>query len=163
MRFSLLTSQDCDTAFKNGATVAPGGLADCNMLCNGNSSEYCGAGNRLNVYKLGYGGSSSTVSSVPISTSATLSTTPSSSLSSTVLTTSSVIAATATPTLGVKPTVESYSALGCYTEATNGRALTGAAYYENNLMTLEYCANKCTGYTYWGVEYGQDCKTPVSD
>jgi hypothetical protein len=48
--------------------LAPGGTSDCNMLCAGNSSEYCGAGNRLDVYKQGYLGSGSTVSSVTVST-----------------------------------------------------------------------------------------------
>lgn len=34
----------CGNAISNGALVAPGGISECNMLCNGNSSEYCGAG-----------------------------------------------------------------------------------------------------------------------
>ena len=59
---------DCGNTLKNNAVIAPGGLSDCNMLCKGNSSEYCGAGNRLDVYKQGYLGSGSSVSSVTVST-----------------------------------------------------------------------------------------------
>lgn len=39
----------CGNTISNGGAPATG----CNMLCNGNSSEYCGAGNRLNVYTRG--------------------------------------------------------------------------------------------------------------
>lgn len=59
---------DCGNAFANSPTLAPGGTSECNMLCKGNSSEFCGAGNRLNVYKQAYVGSGSTVSSVTVST-----------------------------------------------------------------------------------------------
>ncbi|KAI0808290.1 hypothetical protein C8Q74DRAFT_1189458 [Fomes fomentarius] len=38
----------CDTAIQNGGAPTP--LADCSMACSGNSSEFCGGPNRLNVY-----------------------------------------------------------------------------------------------------------------
>ncbi|KAI0364868.1 galactose oxidase [Pilatotrama ljubarskyi] len=38
----------CDTAIDNGGAPTP--LTDCNMACSGNSSEFCGGPNRLNVY-----------------------------------------------------------------------------------------------------------------
>jgi hypothetical protein len=47
--------------------------------------------------------------------------------------------------------------MGCYTEATNMRALTGAVSYDYTAMTLEECLAACTGFTYWGVEYGGEC------
>ena len=43
----------CGNEFSNGGAPAPDGLAGCNMVCNGNSSEYCGGSNRLDVYGLG--------------------------------------------------------------------------------------------------------------
>ncbi|ETN45954.1 uncharacterized protein HMPREF1541_00136 [Cyphellophora europaea CBS 101466] len=43
----------CGNTFSNGGAPAPDGLAGCNMICNGNSSEYCGGPNRLDVYVLG--------------------------------------------------------------------------------------------------------------
>lgn len=39
----------CGTALPQTSLEAPQG--DCNMLCSGNSTEYCGSGNRLSVYK----------------------------------------------------------------------------------------------------------------
>ena len=43
----------CGNGFSNGGALAPDGLTGCNMVCNGNSSEFCGGPNRLNVYGLG--------------------------------------------------------------------------------------------------------------
>jgi hypothetical protein len=43
----------CGNSISNGGGPAPDGLTGCNMVCNGNSSEYCGGPNRLDVY--GYG------------------------------------------------------------------------------------------------------------
>ena len=39
----------CGQVISNGGAPATG----CNMVCNGNSSEFCGAGGRLNVYTRG--------------------------------------------------------------------------------------------------------------
>ncbi|KAE8446083.1 hypothetical protein EG329_012591 [Mollisiaceae sp. DMI_Dod_QoI] len=41
----------CDNATSNGATFAPNGLTACNLLCKGNSSEFCGGHMALDVYK----------------------------------------------------------------------------------------------------------------
>ncbi|KAJ7583869.1 hypothetical protein C8J56DRAFT_1054387 [Mycena floridula] len=38
----------CDTVISNGGAPMP--LTDCSMLCSGNSSEFCGGPNRLNLY-----------------------------------------------------------------------------------------------------------------
>jgi hypothetical protein len=43
----------CGNSFSNGGAPAPDGTVGCNMLCNGNTTEYCGGPNRLNVYGLG--------------------------------------------------------------------------------------------------------------
>jgi len=53
------------------------------------------------------------------------------------------------------PTI-SYARKGCYIEATGQRALSGNSYF-NDLMTVEVCATACTGYTWFGVEYGREC------
>jgi hypothetical protein len=50
--------------------------------------------------------------------------------------------------------VAGYTFQGCYTEATNIRALSSASFYDYPAMTLEECAADCAGYTYFGVEYG---------
>ncbi|KAF8860303.1 copper radical oxidase [Acephala macrosclerotiorum] len=65
--------------------------------------------------------------------------------------------ATAIPTLGIKPTVKAYSFVGCYTEGTGVRALSGTAFFDYIAMTLEECAFACNGYTYFGVEYAGEC------
>lgn len=38
----------CGSSIEAGG--APTSASDCNMVCTGNSSEYCGGPNRLNVY-----------------------------------------------------------------------------------------------------------------
>lgn len=53
---------DCGNEFANEPTLAPEGLAGCSQTCLGNNTEFCGAGNRLDVYKLDYIGVSSTIS-----------------------------------------------------------------------------------------------------
>jgi hypothetical protein len=58
--FFLMVPIDCGNSLQNAGVVALEGLTGCNGLCLGNSSEYCGAGNRLDVYKLGYTGVSTT-------------------------------------------------------------------------------------------------------
>jgi hypothetical protein len=39
---------DCGDLISHGSTNVP--LSDCNFQCTGDSSEICGAGNRLNMY-----------------------------------------------------------------------------------------------------------------
>ncbi|KAL8654045.1 MAG: hypothetical protein Q9226_003590 [Calogaya cf. arnoldii] len=70
--------------------------------------------------------------------------------SSTVSTSSSSSLPTSTPTSG------SYSAKGCYTEATNRRALVGKTYYDD-AMTIDKCFSACTGFDYFGLEYYREC------
>lgn len=43
---------DCGKTFSNGAEKAPDN-SGCNMVCNGNSTEYCGGPGALNVYSYG--------------------------------------------------------------------------------------------------------------
>ncbi|KAL8671645.1 MAG: hypothetical protein Q9168_003851 [Polycauliona sp. 1 TL-2023] len=49
-----------------------------------------------------------------------------------------------------------YTPKGCYTEASNGRALTGNAYFDDQ-MTVEKCAAACAKFSLFGVEYGREC------
>ncbi|KAL8950733.1 MAG: hypothetical protein Q9183_007508, partial [Haloplaca sp. 2 TL-2023] len=62
---------------------------------------------------------------------------------------------------------------GCYTDSASKRVLTGRATASRE-MTQQACANYCSGWTYWGVEYGSQCycgnafsnpttSTPASD
>jgi hypothetical protein len=55
-----------------------------------------------------------------------------------------------------------WSNIGCYTEATNSRALTGSSYTSSTNMTGESCLAFCAGYTYAGVEYAQEVSGHIS-
>lgn len=50
--------------------------------------------------------------------------------------------------------ITDYTYEGCRTEATEGRALNGSAYYDD-FMTIQKCAVACSQFTYFGVEYGR--------
>ncbi|KAJ3472994.1 hypothetical protein NLG97_g10585 [Lecanicillium saksenae] len=142
----------CGNAFTAGSVPAP--IGDCNMLCNDNATEYCGAGSRLNVYQLGGTTSSSTTTTV-LSTSST-SVGPTNTVTTPTTTTST---STPTPTGPArKPVVKNvWKAQGCWTEITNGpRALSSSSYADDS-MTLESCATFCANFNYFGVEYGREC------
>lgn len=55
-----------------------------------------------------------------------------------------------------KAVVGLYNFKGCYTEGTGVRALSDKS-TSNNTMTSEFCASYCTGYNYFGIEYGSEC------
>lgn len=125
----------CGNTFANGGTMAPptaDGLSGCSMQCNGNLSEYCGGGNRLDVYNF-----NNTI------------------LTSTISATQSGTSPTQTPV--IKPTVGPYTYYGCQTEGNGTRALSSAA-MASDTMTLEVCENFCQNFNYWGCEYGRECK-----
>ncbi|TQV95128.1 Pyrrolo-quinoline quinone [Cordyceps javanica] len=157
----------CGNAFAAGAVPAP--LSDCNMVCNDNGTEFCGAGSRLNVYKLG--GSASASSSSVFSTDGGSTTATSLTLSTfngtasttttpppTTTTSTSTSSSTPTPTGPARKAVvnQTWNLQGCWTEATNQRALSDRTYADDK-MTLESCATFCKDYTYFGVEYGREC------
>lgn len=116
----------CGNSLAGSSTEAP--VEECNMVCGGDPTEFCGAGNRLELY------------STTATRTATATTTP-------------------TPTSGpaIKPTVGDYTFVGCQTESTTGRALSGKAVLADDTMTLELCADYCSGFTFFGTEYGREC------
>lgn len=107
------------------------------MLCNGNTTEYCGGPNRLDVYKFG--------GTTPTSTGAATSAAASSA------------AATTTPagTTGL-PTGWSYK--GCYVDNVDGRILITQK-PDSQTLTVESCVNACisSGYKVAGIEYSTQC------
>lgn len=155
----------CGNSLDSTSASAP--LADCNMVCGGDATEYCGAGNRLELYlttasQLPSSTSTSTAST-SISTSSTASTSTSISTSSTKSTTTTSTSTTTsssvapTGTLGVKPTVGKYTFVGCQTEGTGVRALSADS-YAADAMTLESCAAYCSSFSYFATEYGRECE-----
>lgn len=102
------------------------------MLCGGNVSEYCGGPDRLDMYQLN--------GSLPVPTSTT-----------------SIPGTSPTPIPGapsVVPSAGGYGYIGCYTDSTANRALTGLVNpVAGATLTVELCAAACAGFTYFGVEY----------
>lgn len=61
----------------------------------------------------------------------------------------------------VNPGVNGYNSIGCYTEATNARALPNGM---NTANTVAACVNACgsASYTYAGLEYGGQVSLSLS-
>ncbi|KAL8846641.1 MAG: hypothetical protein Q9221_008281 [Calogaya cf. arnoldii] len=100
---------------------------ECGFTCRGNNAQTCGGGNRLDMYQKSAEGPSTTTTD-----------------------------AAATGSAVSTPSASAYSAKGCYTEATNGRALAGKTLVDDS-MTIEVCAATCEGFTYFGLEYYHEC------
>ncbi|KAM7204344.1 putative fungistatic metabolite [Rhypophila sp. PSN 637] len=187
--FGTEYGRECYCGNTLNAGSVPATQSDCSMVCAGNPFEYCGAGNRLELYKLTVAVSSSSSSlstpstSTRSSTSSTSSTssrpwssssstsstrssisTTSSRSSSTTSTTStrsssssSTSSTAATSTLAHRPTISPFTLAGCYTEGVGSRALSEKSYASGTSMTLQSCATFCSGYKYFGTEYGSEC------
>ncbi|CAG8959276.1 hypothetical protein HYFRA_00013045 [Hymenoscyphus fraxineus] len=126
----------CGNKLAPSSTKAP--ETDCSFTCAGDALEYCGAGNRLNVYiKNGTVPPPSTTAPAGPGTIPTPPTTP------------------PTQATGL-PTGWQYD--GCYTEGTTGRALTTLV-FESGTNSVESCVNTCIaqGYTVAGMEYSSQC------
>ena len=123
----------CDDIIDNESTLAPGGANPaqngCSMTCAGNASEWCGGPNRLSVY---------TLNPNVTSNGTTLPPKPAGPI-----------------TVG---DFDGWSYLGCYSKATNGRALSGLANpIPGTNVTVPACAAACSAYAYFGVEYSGEC------
>ena len=130
----------CGNTIMNGAALINGTTpADtgCSYVCGANPSEYCGGSARLNMYQTNSTSSNTGIVSTPNAVGP-------------------VTVPTATGGPIYVPTVNTtnglYALLGCYTEATNSRALTSQS-YSNSTNTVEQCAAFCSGYTFFGVEW----------
>ncbi|KAH7033113.1 uncharacterized protein B0I36DRAFT_105145 [Microdochium trichocladiopsis] len=109
---------------------------------------------------------SSTLSSTSSGTSSSGTASSSSSTSSgsatasTTQTTTSSATGTSSSAPATSPhhraTMGGYAFVGCQTEGTGVRAL-AAKNFAYDGMTLESCMQNCTGYNYWGTEYGREC------
>lgn len=123
----------CGNSFGAGSVVAP--ATDCNFPCAGNSTEYCGAGNRLSVYAIGAAASSSTL--------------PSGTATQTVTSTAAPVG-TGFPT--------GWTNQGCWVDGVSGRILSYQA-PDSQTLTQQSCALLCSnaGYTVSGTEYASQC------
>ncbi|KAK8034415.1 hypothetical protein PG993_009410 [Apiospora rasikravindrae] len=103
--------------------------------------------------------SSNTPPSIPSASSSTstLSSTQSSSTVATTTAATSTSSAPAAATPTQKQQVGTYSLVGCYKEATDGRRALSAQSMAVDTMTAEICATFCSAYHYFGTEYGREC------
>ena len=63
---------------------------------------------------------------------------------------------------GIVPEFGVYTHLGCYSEGTSGRALTGPVAISSTNMSVPFCISFCqaataAGFKYAGIEYGVEC------
>ncbi|KAJ0324077.1 hypothetical protein Brms1b_001324 [Colletotrichum noveboracense] len=154
-------------------------LVDCNMPCSGDSTQYCGAGNRIELYSTTATRTSSSTASAT-ATLAHISAVGQYSLvgCQTEATNGRALQATSTAAddmtlekcatfcsgytyfgteYGRESTVAAYNLTGCWTEGNGVRALSQNSYASHDNMTLEICAAFCSGYKYFGTEYGGEC------
>lgn len=143
----------CGSTIRVGGTQQP--ATDCSMTCAGNGKEFCGAGNRMNIYK---SGSASTVIVPTSTTTSTTSTTPVPAITttSTTLSTSTTSTTPSSPTSTPNSPLSGYTPLGCTTDSTTARVLASKS-TSSASMTYAVCASFCSGYNYLGLEYGSEC------
>lgn len=140
----LIITKDCGNTFNGGGGPAPDGFSGCNKPCNGNSSEYCGGANRLDMYQAPGTGATPTSSSTKVSSPAT--------------TSSSSKTASATATSAATGLPSGWVYKGCYVDNANGRVLPAQALVSSTL-TVESCVQACSGqgYSVAGMEYSTEC------
>ena len=117
-------------------------LTDCSFVCPGNQYEYCGAGNRLELY-LRNG-------------TALTGTTTSASGTSTTTTSSASVSVSTPPSQTGFPAGWTYQ--GCWVDGLNGRILTNQQ-PDNQALTQQSCVEACAaaGYTIAGMEWSVQC------
>jgi hypothetical protein len=143
-----------------GAASTKAALSSCAMPCAANASETCGAGNFLNIYQYNgtapIAGTTSITSSLSTSAAST-STSAASTTSSTTTTVSSTSSSSATST---PSPIAGLKYQGCYLDSATTRTLGFFAGANGNTMAPTLCSSLCTdaGYTYAGIEYGDEVK-----
>jgi iron transport multicopper oxidase len=131
-------------------------LNKCTFSCPGDTTQACGGdGTFLSVYydRLRYvpGGDSIPGLSSPSSGNSTSSSTGTTSTASAAPTPNSPV---------IVQSIGQFAFVGCYTEATTGRALSDSTYANDN-MTIESCYTFCSAFAWFGVEYRRECIQPL--
>ncbi|KAH0287144.1 WSC domain-containing protein, partial [Aureobasidium sp. EXF-3399] len=148
--FGLEYASECYCGNARASTSQLTTDSKCSMACKGNNAQLCGAGSLMVLYgKNAMSSSSSSASLSSSSTSGSLG-----SLSSTVSSATSSSAATTTPSS--VPPLSGYTYMGCFNETHDRRALNGNGRASSS-NTLESCAAFCSGFQFFGTEYGSEC------
>ncbi|KAI9462093.1 copper radical oxidase-like protein [Boletus coccyginus] len=123
----------CDSTLNHGSAPTP--LTDCDMACAGNSSEYCGGPNRLNLYNNTASGSTSTGGG----------------------TTGGGGTSTGGGTTSGSGVPGTWSYAACYVDNANGRVLGNEL--DSSTTTVESCIAYCSSsnFTLAGIEYSTQC------
>jgi hypothetical protein len=58
--------------------------------------------------------------------------------------------------------VDKFQSIGCWTDSSDARALMGK-WPSLNKNTIQGCAAQCASYSYFGVEYGSEVRSPLVD
>ena len=153
-------------------------LKKCGFSCPGDVTQACGGdGTYIAIYydRTRYIPGPDTIPGTPpvvsssLSVSGTSKTSTSTGTQSTVSMSSTATLSSDTSRTSTNPTTTpsqtgpaivktlgTYSYVGCYTEATKGRALSQKS-FANDSMTIEACASTCAGYAWFGIEYRREC------
>jgi hypothetical protein len=121
-------------------------------VCPGSAFEYCGAGNRLELYKL----SSAPTTSGSSTTGTGTTTKPTTGVTGTSTTGTTKTSTTAS--FSATSTVSGWVYQGCWVDGLNGRDL-NFQQPDSQTNTVESCiaACKALGYTIAGMEWSQQC------
>ncbi|EHL00441.1 putative fungistatic metabolite [Glarea lozoyensis 74030] len=167
----------CGNALNPGSGLAAN-QADCNLLCPGDPTTLCGAGVRLQMYKLTSQSSTSIFStSSSLGSVTTLSISSPTTIVSTDTLSSSIVTTTTPPTTTITSiststtTSTSSSLVASSSTATSSSTAVSVStgdtkpstgkllprQIENNAtMTIDRCLSVCSQYQYAGVEYGRE-------
>ncbi|TDZ35465.1 WSC domain-containing protein [Colletotrichum spinosum] len=154
--------RECYCGDATNAGSVPALLKECNMQCAGNKTEYCGGGNRLDLFL--YSPASGVSSAAPSSTSASPSSSSVASSSAAVSASASSLPAASSPSTNLVPSVpasttassplstaqstasstsaqptptDGYYYVGCYSDSSSGHAL--PLLFANQSVTPELC------------------------
>lgn len=139
------------------------------MTCQGDAGQYCGASQRLAVYKAGTNAPpptatfSSTSAPKPTTTKTSTTAAPKPTTTKT-----STVAPKPTSTAPSKPApttaaVSGFTSLGCFVDSVDARTLRGTGIFRADNMTPATCTARCKaqGFKFAGVEYGKEVRFPL--
>jgi len=167
VNYPYMGVQDGSWCFCGDSYGRYGPVFGCNMLCANNASEICGGGWANNIY-ISPNYAPTTTPAPPTTTTPVPTTTQPPSTPSPYGPTqpptapppptqppTTTVYLTPAPTTTPAPTYPVY--VGCYGDSYNPRDLSGSSFYDPNLMTVEYCASLCAGYTYAALQCSDRC------
>lgn len=147
----------CGNSLRDGSEKSDQ-QSDCNFPCPGDPSQYCGAGNRLELYKLEDPLSTETSSASRKATVTGQDEEATASDATSASTTRTSSTASATPTT---PRIDSgntnFTFYSCAHEPSEGRLFDLQVYNDGEDMTIDSCLERCWKYGWAGVEYGREC------